>query len=135
MTSHPVEDGGAAAATAHDLRRLEARIDARLHEIMARLVLHDGRFAAMGDRIDQSNRRADVLSERIDARLLSIDRRFDALDTRIDLTDARAGEARDQLTDALRDHNRAVSRTTLVGLALTCVTTAGLAILTVVLTL
>lgn len=124
-----------AAATADDLRRLEARVDARLHEIIARLVLHDGRFAAMGDRIDQSNRRADVLSARIDARLLSIDRRFDAPDTRIDLTDARVVDARDELTDALRDYNRALSRTTLVGLALTCVVTAALGILTVVLTL
>lgn len=134
MSSQPVEDGGA-AATAHDLRRVEARIDARLHEVVARLVFHDGRFAAMGDRIDQANRRADVLSPRIDARLLSIDCRFDALDTRMDLTDARVVEARDELADALRDHNRALSRTTLVGLALTCVVTAALGILTVVLTL
>ena len=85
-------DDTGAPPTFDDLRRLEARVDARLHEITARLVMHDGRFAAMADRITQTDRRADALSARIDGQFRSVDRRFDALETRIDITEARIVE-------------------------------------------
>ena len=82
-----------------DLRRLEARLDSRLQEVHARIVLHDGRFAAMGDRINQSERRSDALSARIDSRLRSIDRRFDGVENRLDHADDRLQETRDSLHD------------------------------------
>lgn len=71
--------------TRDDLRRLEARLDARLQEINARLVMHDGRFAAMGDRVNQADRRNDALSARVEARMRSMDRRFDTIDIRLDV--------------------------------------------------
>jgi len=89
-----------------DLRRLEARLDSRLQEVNARIVLHDGRFAAMGDRVNQSERRSDALSARIDSRLRSIDsrlrsidRRFDGVGNRLDHADDRLQETRDSLHD------------------------------------
>ena len=133
MSGGPTND--AARLTRDDLRRFEARMDARLQEVNARLVMHDGRFAALADRLSQTSRRADVLSDRVDSRLRSIDRRFAALDTRLDATDTRSGKARDQLIDALRDHNSAVARRTFAVLGLMFAITAAAGILTVVLVL
>jgi len=76
--------GGADPVTRDDLRRLEERFDARFQEIKARIVLHDGRFAAMGDRINQTDRRCDALGARVDSQLRSMDRRFDGVETRLD---------------------------------------------------
>ena len=69
-----------------DLRRVEARLEARLQEVFARLVLHDGRFAAMSDRVSQADRRADTFRSRLDSELAVVDRRFDGLDSRLDST-------------------------------------------------
>ena len=77
-------NGGAVPPTRDDLRRFEARLDSRLQEINARLVLHDGRFAAMGDRSNQTDRRSDALSARTDSRIRSMDRRFDTIENRLD---------------------------------------------------
>lgn len=66
-----------------ELRLLEARLDARLQEVNARIVLHDARFAAMGDRINQTDYRGDSLSARIDSRLRGIDSRLDHIELRI----------------------------------------------------
>lgn len=75
----------------HELRRLEARLEARLQEVNARIVLHDGRFAAMGDRINQTDRRSDALSARVDSRLRALDRRLDAIEARFDAIEAHLG--------------------------------------------
>lgn len=109
--------GGADPPTRDDLRRLEARFDARLQEVNARIVLHDGRFAAMSDRIHQSDRRTDALSARIDSRLRSIDRRFDGVENRLDNTDARVQETQDRVLDELRGSRRQNTMTTLLGFA------------------
>ena len=85
-----------------DLRRLGARLDARLQEVNARIVLHDGRFAAMSDRINQTDRHADALSARIDTWMRSIDRRFDTADNRLDWQDERHQEVLDRLNDIER---------------------------------
>jgi len=95
-------DGACDPPTRDDLRRLEARVDARLQEINARIVLRDGRFAAVSDRINQTDRRTDALSGRIDSRLRSIDRRFDGIEIRLDQQDARLQELVDQLIDVER---------------------------------
>lgn len=90
-----VPGGSSVPPTRGDLRKVEARLDARLQEINARLMLHDGRFAAMGDHINQADRRSDALSARVDARLRSMDRRFDTIESRLDvLTPARCDRAR-----------------------------------------
>ena len=100
-----------------DLRRLESRIDARLQEVNARLVLNDGRFAAITDRVNQADRRADALSARVDARLRAIDLRFDAIGHRLDASDARMADTRDRLLDEIRTSRSQHSRTTLLGFA------------------
>lgn len=56
------------------------RVEARLQEVNARLVLHDGRFAAAGDRVNQADRRLETLSSRLNERLATVTRRADALD-------------------------------------------------------
>lgn len=118
-----------------DLRRFEGRLDARLQEIAARLVLDDGRFAALTDRLNQSNRRHDVIAARFDSRVRSIDNRLDALDTRLDAADARYLDVRDQLLDALRTNNAAMTRRTLLMLALSSAVTAAAGTLVIALTL
>ena len=124
--------GGVDPPNRDDLRRLEARLDARLQEVNARLVLNDGRFAAMADRIHQTDRRVDSLSARIEPRLRSMERRFDAIDTRLDLTDARMVDTRDQLIGEMRESRSQHARTTLLGFAGTSVVTATLCLGTVV---
>jgi len=83
--------GAADPVPRQELRRLEARLEARLQEVNARIVLHDGRFAAMGDRINQTDRRNDALSARIDSRLRALDRRLDAIEARFDAIEAHLG--------------------------------------------
>jgi len=109
--------GGAEPPTRDDLRRLELRLDARLQEVNARVVLHDGRFAAMGDRINQNDRRSDALSARIDSRLRSMDRRFDGLETHLDTTDARMQDTSDRLLHEVKASRRQQNRMTLLGFA------------------
>lgn len=118
--------GSAEPPTRDDLRRLELRLDARLQEVNARVVLHDGRFAAMGDRINQNDRRSDALSARIDSRLRSMDRRFDAVETRLDTTDARVQDTRDRVLDEVKASRRQQNRMTLLGFAGSTATTATL---------
>jgi len=118
--------GGVDPPTRDDLRRLEARFDARLQEVNARIVLHDGRFAAMGDRINQTDRRCDALAARIDSRLRSMDRRFDGMENRLDNTDARVQETQDRVLDELRGSRRQNTKTTLLGFAGSTVVTASL---------
>jgi len=118
--------GRADPPTRDDLRRLEARLDARLQEVNARIVLHDGRFAAMGDRINQTERRTDALAARIDSRMRSIDRRFDGVESRLDSTDARVQQTQDRLLDEMRGSRRQSTRTTLLGFAGSTAVTASL---------
>ena len=91
----PPDDG----PSRDNLRRLEARFDARFQELNARFVLHDGRFAAMGDRVNQTDRRLDALGALVDSRLRSVDRRFDGVESRLDQQDARLQELVDRLVD------------------------------------
>jgi hypothetical protein len=118
--------GGAEPPTRDDLRRLEARLDARLQEVNARVVLHDGRFAAMGDRINQTDRRCDALSARIDSRLRSMDRRFDTVETRLDTTDIHLQDTRDRVLDEVKSARRQQAKMTMLGLAGSTATTATL---------
>ena len=74
----------AAESRPHGRRDDYARIDARLQEIHARWVLHDGRFAAFGDRVNQTDRRFDALSARIDSRMRAVDGRFTSIELRLD---------------------------------------------------
>lgn len=116
--------GGAEPQNRDDLRRLEARLDARMQEVSARLILHDGRFAAVGDRIDQTDRRCDALSTRIDSRLRGIDRRFDNVEHRIETTDARVQQTQDRVLAELKISQRRQTTTTIAGFA--CSTAATL---------
>jgi len=72
---------------------------------------------------------------RIDARFRSIDRRFDALETRVDITDARIVETRNQILDALQEHNTSNARHTLIGVGLTALVTVACGALTLALVL
>lgn len=127
--------GGVDPPTRDDLRRIESRIDAQMQEVSARLVLHDGRFAAMTDRINQADRRADAMSARIDARFRTVDRRFDSVDDRLDRSDARLTDTRDTLLDEMRTSRHQHSRTTLLGFAGSTVVMATLCLGTVVITI
>lgn len=127
--------GGADPPTRDDLRRIESRIDAQMQEVSARLVLHDGRFAAMTDRINQADRRADAMAARFDARFRTIDRRFDTVDDRFDRSDARLTDTRDTLVDEIRVGRHQQSRTTLLGFAGSTVVMATLCLSTVVITI
>lgn len=91
---------GAVPATRDDLRGVEVRLDSRLQEVAARLVLHDGRFAAMGDRVNQADRRNDALSARVESRHKAFDRRFDAVDYQIEQA---KGELRDEMRRLSRE--------------------------------
>lgn len=124
--------GGVEPPSRDDLRRLESRLDARLQEVSARLVLNDGRFAAISDRVTQSDRRSDALSSRVDARLRTIDERFDTIDHRLDASEIRMAETRDRLLDEIRTSRHQHSRTTLLGFAGSTVVTATLCLGTVV---
>jgi hypothetical protein len=124
--------GGVEPPTRDDLRRIESRLDARLQEVSARLVLNDGRFAAISDRVNQSDRRTDALSSRVDARLRTIDQRFDAIDLRFDASEKGMADTRDRLLDAIRISGQQHSRTTLLGFAGTMMITATLCLGTVV---
>jgi hypothetical protein len=106
-----------------------------MQEVSARLVLHDGRFAAMTDRINQADRRADAMSARIDARFRTVDRRFDSVDDRLDRSDARLTDTRDTLLDEMRTSRHQHSRTTLLGFAGSTVVMATLCLGTVVITI
>ena len=117
MSTHPVD--GSAPASRDDVRRFETRMEARFQEVNARLVLHDGRFAAAGDRINQSERRADALSARVDSRFRATDRRFDALDVRLEVLDARIVEWRNEAAALMAENRAAMVKATVWGVAST----------------
>ena len=83
--------GDADPVPRQELRRLEARLEARMPDVNARVMLHDGRFAAMGDRLNQTDRRSDALSARLDSRLRGLDRRLDSVEARLDAIETHLG--------------------------------------------
>lgn len=117
---------GQPPATGDDLRRLEGRIDALLQEVIARLVLLDGRFAATTDRLNQLDRRADSFAARMDARFGAINARFDSLDTRHDHLDARNADLRAYAKELVSDYRAAMVRATVIGVAGTLVVNASM---------
>lgn len=106
-----------------ELRQVEARLEARIQEIAARLVLNDGRFAALTDRLNEAGRRADATATWMDSSFATIDRRFDTLDTRLDTADTRLTDTHHQLIDRMREHRAALGRTTILGLTATFLAT------------
>lgn len=66
------------------------------------MVLHDGQFAALSDRINQSTRRTMVLDTRIESCFDTIDRRLEQRDTRVAQTNDRATETTTEVTEAMR---------------------------------
>ena len=128
------DSDGTAPASAEDFQRLEARLNARIQEILASLVLHDGRFAALTDRVNQHDRRAAATAARADARFDAADHRFDRTDARIGMHSEAIATWQKELTDELRHHLQALRRTTLIGLAVTTATTSSMCLLTVLIT-
>ena len=118
--------GDAEPLTRDDLRRLEARLDARIQEVRGRVVVQDGRVTAMGERIDQVDRRCDVLSERIDIQFRRVDHRFDAVEARFDHNDARMEEMLGDVKGEVRAGRRHQTRMTMLGVAGSTFTTAAL---------
>jgi chromosome segregation ATPase len=96
--------GGADPVPRHEQRRLEARLEARLQEVNARIVLHDGRVCRDGRPGQPGRSTGDALSARVDSRLRALDRRLDAIEARfdaikahLDATDARVTTIRGRL--------------------------------------
>jgi hypothetical protein len=102
-------------------------VDARLQDVIARLVLHDGRFAAMTDRLNQADRRADTFRARVDSGFATVDRRLGRLGTRLDAHDARHDTTEGEMIDAARRYRAALYRTTVLGLVVTGVASGVLA--------
>lgn len=114
--------------TRDDLRRLEARVQARLAEVAAWPVLDDGRFAAMTDRLDQADRRADSLAARLDSGLGTIADRVEGLGNRHDLLDTRLADLRTSTVALLRCYRTATTRATVVGIAAAIVLNAVISV-------
>jgi hypothetical protein len=108
--------------TKDDLRRLEARVDARLQWVNDRMGMYDRQHSVLGERIDQLDLRCDMLSARIDSRLHRIDQRFDAVDTRLETSDGHMREMLHEVKAGRRYH----SRMTMLGVAGSTFTTAAL---------
>lgn len=81
--------GGTEPPTRDELRQLEARIDARLQQVNAKLLLHDGQIAEATGAVERVDRRVDVMSERVESRFRSLNERFNSVESRLDLSDAR----------------------------------------------
>jgi hypothetical protein len=113
-------------ATRDDLRKLEARIDARFQAVNARFIAVDGRFATMGDRVKEVEEQTQTLARRFEHRFRSIDNRLDATRTQID-------HVRLQLSSQIDTARRGLGRIVLLGLLGTTVSTAGLCLGTIVL--
>lgn len=131
MTS---DSDGAVPASAEDFLRFEARLNARLGELMARLVLHDGRFVALTDRLNQHDRRADATSARVDAHFDAVDARFNRVDARHDLLNAKITDWYENSTAELKHHIHAHRRTTLIGFAVTTTINTLMCLATILIT-
>jgi hypothetical protein len=118
--------GGTEPPTRDEFRRLEARLDAQLQAVSARVTRHDGQFTDIGVRISDVDRRCDMLSERLERRFRSVDRRFDTVEERLDLSDARQQESHREVLDALGKARRHHSKLTAYGVAGSTFATATL---------
>jgi hypothetical protein len=105
-----------------DLRRLEARIDARLQHVSVRMGVYDRQYSVLGERIDQLDLRCDLLSARIDSRLHRIDQRFDSVESRLETSDGHMQEMLHEVKAGRKYH----SRMTMLGVAGSTFTTAAL---------
>lgn len=91
--------GGTEPPTRDELRQLEARIDARLQQVNAKLLVHDGQIAEVTGAVERVDRRVDVMSERVESRFRSLNERFNSVDSRLDLSDARQQSTHDLVVD------------------------------------
>lgn len=115
----------------HDaLQHLESRVTAHIDEINARLVLGDGRFSALTDRINQTERRADTAAARFDSRFTSIDRRLDHYDLRIGRLNSAITRMENEVTDEIQAAVQAVRRTTIIGFAVSSTIMAAVSLIT-----
>jgi hypothetical protein len=120
--------GDAELITRDDLRRLEARLDARIQGVGSRVTEHDGRLAVLSERADHLDRRCDILSERIDIQFRRVDDRFDMVDARLDRVEDLIGEVRGEF----RAGRRHQTKMTMLGVAGSTFTTAALCVGTLV---
>lgn len=125
--------GGTEPPTKDDFRRLEARLDAQLQAVSARVTRHDGQLVDIDGRITAVDRRCDLLSDRLDTRFRSIERRFDTVEEQLESSDARKEEAHQEVLDALSQARRHHSRLTTFGVAGSSFATATLCFGTMVL--
>jgi hypothetical protein len=111
----------------HELRQLEARMDARFQAVNARFIAVDGRFAQMGDRVGEVEQLVETMKR--------YERRFNSVDSRLDATRTQVDHVRLQLSSQI-DHAKAdFGRIILIGMLVTTVATAGLCLGTIVLLL
>lgn len=123
--------GGTEPPTRDELRQLEARLDARLQQVSARLVLHDGQITKMGTDIEFIDRRVEVLSERVESRFRSLDERFNSVESRLDVSDTRQRDTHDRVLDLLdevRVSRRHQAKLTMAGVTCSSVATATLCV-------
>jgi hypothetical protein len=77
--------GNTDPANKDDLRKLEARMDARFQAVNARFSTVDRRYDGLRGRLDTMESQWQVFGERVEHRLDSMEHRFDAMDHRIDI--------------------------------------------------
>jgi hypothetical protein len=123
--------GGTEPPTRDELHQLEARIDARLQQVNAKLLLHDGQIAKVGGAVDQVDRRVDVMSERMESRFRSLNERFNSVESRLDMSDVRQQSTHNLVVDLVgevRANRRQHARLTMAGVAGSSLASATLSI-------
>lgn len=114
--------------TRDDLRRLEARVDARLQWVHERMGVFDRQRSVLGERVDQLDLRCDMLSARVDSGLHRMNERFDAVESQLDRSHGNMREMLDEVRAGRKYH----SRMTMLGVAGSTFTTAALCLGTLV---
>lgn len=112
--------------TDDELRDFEAQVDGRFQTIAARFVMADGRFLALGERLDRIQQELQTLERRSDARCKEIERRLKAVQVQTDHVSV-------QLASAIDAARRNLAQVLVLGMIGTVVSTALFCIATVLL--
>lgn len=107
--------GNTETASKDDLRKLEARVDARFQAVNSRFATVDRRHASVSSRLDTMEDQWQVFGERVEHRFEAMEDRFDATDHRIDV-----------VFDKVAIEIKGTRRSMLLGLAGSTATTASL---------
>lgn len=114
---------------ADDLRKLEARMDARLGAVNGRFATVDRRHDSVSSRLDTMEDQWQVFGEQVDRRIETHDDRFVATDRRIDIVHDRLAGKIDELAKEVERQARVVLYA--AGGTTAAVVAVGLAVLAV----